>query len=295
MSVDVVRVELYPGKIFVVEGIDGSGKTGFLGYLYRWCKQCNVPVKAVSFPRYETPTGERVKAYLAGEMGNPNPWKRAWLFAVDRLAAKDYLLTLRKMGYLVAINRYDISNYAFQGARFPSPAARKLFILAVRTLERGIFRIPKPDLVIFLDMPADLAFELKKEQRTQEGGTPDIHERDFLYQQQVAAVYHELYAKSQFDWLVIPCVHNDGLLGPAEIFASAKDYARFSLPVLELGVLNLLSEAGDTGLSVRDLKSLFPEEERSRIELVLLRLEGQKRVSSDRRRQRYYLRGGGGR
>jgi dTMP kinase len=284
----------FSGTLIVVEGIDGCGKTEFAQLFLQWCAALHVLAKETRFPRYDTPTGEEVAKYLAGELGNPNPWRAAWLYAVDRRAAKGDLEDLLKRGYLVLANRYDISN-AFQWARVANPFARSFFILAMSTLERGIFGIPKPDLVIYLKMPAEMAYELKRAQRAKEGASQDILERDLEYQKRVAQVYDDLFEASQKDWLKVSCVSGDSLLKPEVIFGWASSNPKLYFPMLKLGVKNLLLEAGGVGLTGDALIKSFPEKLQSFVSLVLSDLCLSREVEYGRMNQTYYLGKGKGR
>lgn len=285
----------FTGDLIVVEGLDGCGKTDFTQLFLQWCKLLNLLVKEIPFPRYDTPPGRRVKDYLTGAMGNVDPWRAAWLYALDRRAARKYMRNLFRMGYLVLANRYDISN-AFQAARFADPTMRKLFVSLVSTLERGIFRIPKPNLVIYLKMPAEVAFALKQAQRIAAGEVPDIHEADLPYQKRVESVYDELFDASRGDWLRIPCMDGDRLRSPEEIFEIARNSPKLFLPVLKLVVKGLLLKAGDKGLSGREIKASFPEWFRVYVTFLTLPdlcLEGE--VTYDQTNQTYYLGKGKGR
>ena len=57
------------GKLFVIDGTDGSGKqTQFQKLQERLTKE-GIKYKTVSFPNYDSPSSSLVKMYLSGEFG----------------------------------------------------------------------------------------------------------------------------------------------------------------------------------------------------------------------------------
>ena len=57
------------GKLFVIEGTDGSGKQTQSTLLQQRLKEKNIDFKSVSFPNYENDSSALVKMYLNGEFG----------------------------------------------------------------------------------------------------------------------------------------------------------------------------------------------------------------------------------
>ena len=58
------------GKLFVIDGTDGSGKQTQLQKLKERFAKERIEYKAVSFPNYDSPSSSLVKMYLAGEFGS---------------------------------------------------------------------------------------------------------------------------------------------------------------------------------------------------------------------------------
>ena len=78
------------GKLFVIDGTDGSGKqTQFKKLQERLTKE-GIDYKTVSFPNYDSPSSSLVKMYLAGEFGENakqvSPYIASTFYAADRYA-----------------------------------------------------------------------------------------------------------------------------------------------------------------------------------------------------------------
>lgn len=57
------------GTLFVIEGVDGSGKATQTDLLYQALQKQERPVRKVSFPNYDSPSSSLIKMYLNGEFG----------------------------------------------------------------------------------------------------------------------------------------------------------------------------------------------------------------------------------
>ena len=84
------------GKLFVIDGTDGSGKQTQLKKLQERLDKEKIAYKLVSFPNYDDPSSSLVKMYLSGEFGenakDVSPYIASTFFAADRYATykKDY-------------------------------------------------------------------------------------------------------------------------------------------------------------------------------------------------------------
>ncbi len=193
--------------LIVFEGIDGSGKGTQAKLLVEALQLSEMPVTLFTFPRYETPTGKIVATCLRGEHGNFVEWppKLAALpFAVDRLEAQAELREALWSGAVVC-DRYVHSNVAHQGAKCCGEE-RRAIIDWIEQFEFNVLVLPRPDFVLWLDMPVRQATELvgAKMERTQlEGLKRDQHEANQSYQQEVATVYAELAIRPE--WRIVRC------------------------------------------------------------------------------------------
>ena len=204
--------------LIAIEGIDGSGKGSQGAQLLERTRNLGYTSELVSFPRYkDTHCSKMVAAYLNGEFGTLEevpPVFAATLFALDRLESRAHIERACKENDLVIVDRYVASNLAYQSARITNPE-RARFTEWLFNLEYEIYDLPKPDLTLFLEMPAHTSKELvaRKEARTYTEDVYDLHERDSTYLSSVREVYHALIASRIIDpCLIIDCQDRHGTL-----------------------------------------------------------------------------------
>jgi len=205
------------GKLIIIEGGDGSGKTTQAHLLVSYLKNKKIPVKYFDFPQYyQTFHGQTVARYLRGEFGNLDnisPYLASLAYALDRLSAKNQMDDFLKKGGTIIANRYSTSNMAYQGARFSDEKERNKFLNWLYDLEYKINKIPKEDLVIYLYVPWQIGLELtkKKGRRLYLSGKSDIHEKDIQLRKKVEKMYLQL-AKNKKNWVIIEATENDRIL-----------------------------------------------------------------------------------
>ena len=169
-----------PGKIVVLEGADGSGKSTQFKVLTQRLKSEGVEFRTLVFPQYSEPSSALVRMYLGGEFGskpeNVNPYAASTFYAVDRIASylkdwKEYYLS----GGLLLSDRYTTSNAMYQGAKMEDAGE---FLKWLFEFEYDLLGLPKPDLVLYLDMPQQVSEKLLAQRRRETGEQADIHESD---------------------------------------------------------------------------------------------------------------------
>ena len=211
------------GKLYVIEGVDGSGKATQTELLYQALLAEGKPVRKVSFPDYDSPSSSLIKMYLNGEFGTDpqsvNAFATSVFFAVDRFASfrKDWQEFYENGGIIIA-DRYVTSNLVHQAGKISDAAEKERYIQWLSDLEYNIFGLPKPDCVIFLDMPP--AFSLKLRQQRNElkqGLTADIHEADQTYLQN--AYKNAIGIAKHQEWHTISCVADDKIRTIEDIHA----------------------------------------------------------------------------
>ena len=194
------------GKLIVIEGLDGSGKSTQLSLLPDRLSEKGIDCRTVSFPDYESDSSALVKMYLAGKFGTKpsdvNPYAASAFYTVDRYASyKSVWGEYYNSGGTVVSGRYTTSNAVHQTSKLPE-SEWKAFLDWLYDFEYGKIAIPKPDKVIFLDMPVGVSQKLL-DRRYSAGGGRDIHESDTEYLENCrkAAVFTADYS----GWSIIPC------------------------------------------------------------------------------------------
>ena len=173
------------GKLIVLEGTDGSGKSTQMERLKSRLEQEQVAFRRLRFPQYEQESSALIRMYLGGRFGHKpddvNPYAASTFYAVDRFASyaadwKDYY----EQGGLLISDRYTTSNADHQGGKM-ADAEQADFFRWLYDFEFGKMRLPKPDLVIFLDMPTELTEQLMRHREQDTNTKADIHEQDMAY------------------------------------------------------------------------------------------------------------------
>ncbi len=195
------------GRLIVIEGLDGSGKSTQLELLPQSLKNKGIDCKTVSFPAYESNSSALVKMYLGGEFGEKpndvNSYAASTFYAVDRYAS--YKTNWGKYydnGGTVIAGRYTTSNAVHQTSKL-SENNWQSFLEWLYEFEYVKMGIPKPDLVIFLDMPTSVSQKLLSKRYDGNETKKDIHERDkdYLDHCRNAAIFTANYS----GWKIVPC------------------------------------------------------------------------------------------
>ncbi|MBI2338025.1 dTMP kinase [Candidatus Daviesbacteria bacterium] len=195
------------GKLIVIDGIDGSGKTTQVNLLAEYLKEKKIPYEVISFPRYEDNLyGKLIRRYLEGEFGDindVNPYLVALAYAGDRVLAKPLIEKWLAEGKLVIANRYVSASKAHLGANLPEEK-RAEFINWLDELEYGTHKMPKADLTILLKVDPKIG------QKNVAGKHTDIHEQNLKHLEEAHKIYLEL-AKSEDNWYVVDCANDGGM------------------------------------------------------------------------------------
>lgn len=199
------------GKLIVIEGLDGSGKSTQLELLYKNLTEKGIDCRTVSFPDYEHPSSTLVKMYLSGEFGDKpgdvNAYAASAFYAVDRYASfKKYWSDYYNRGGVVIAGRYVTSNAVHQNSKLPENEW-KGFLDWLYDFEYNKMGIPAPDKVIFLDMPIEVSQKLMTGRYNGDEQKKDIHERDtdYLEHCRKSAVFTADYS----GWDIISCAKDN--------------------------------------------------------------------------------------
>lgn len=220
------------GKLIVIEAGDGSGKKTQTEKLYNRLKDEGYSVKKVDFPDYESPSSSLVKMYLNGDFGtNPDDvsaYVASTFYTVDRFASyRRNWKAFYENGGIILADRYTTSNMIHQAAKIKEPEERKLFLDWLWDYEFGIFGLPVPDCVVFLDMPPEYSRQLMQDRVNKFTGEDkkDIHERNQNYLTDTYNTAQDVMGK--YGWLRINCVE-DGRVKTIdeihqEVYSALKD------------------------------------------------------------------------
>lgn len=208
------------GKLIVIDGTDGSGKRTQSEILLKNLRKHKIKAELLDIPVYESFTGEMVARYLRNDFGRIDPYLAAMLFAVNRFQAKEKILNWLKQDKIVVLDRYVTANQIHQSANL-SPKERKKFKEWVSKLEYEVFAMPKPDLVLFMNMPVEIAIsrilqKSPKDRKYAFGAKKDLLESDLVHQQQALKEVIALAKKTKSS-AIIETTEGDRLLTKEEI------------------------------------------------------------------------------
>lgn len=198
------------GNLIVIEGLDGCGKTTQVGLLPSKLKEIGIESRVISFPDYNDPSSTLVRMYLGGEFGNSpdavNAYAASLFYAVDRYASyKRHWGDYYSDGGVVIAGRYVESNAYHQMAKLPEDRWEEYLSWLYET-EYGKIAVPKPDAVIFLDMPVEVSSAMVAARYNGDDSKKDIHEKDTAYL--TACRRAAKYAAEKCGWTVINCAEN---------------------------------------------------------------------------------------
>ena len=195
------------GRLIVFEGTDGSGKATQSRLLCEHLQRESIPYKNITFPRYGKPSAAMVQEYLDGKLGrhpgDVNAYAASSFYAVDRYASflrfwrKDYL-----SGATIVADRYTTSNAVYQMEKTPREDWNK-YLAWLQDYEYGKLQLPRPDLVLFLDMPTEISQRLLSGRYAGDERKKDLHESnvEFLTRCRRTA----LYAAEAMGWHTVSC------------------------------------------------------------------------------------------
>ncbi len=203
------------GTLIVFDAIDGAGKSTQLKLLARYLRKQGKKVHITDFPQYERSFfGKMVRRYLNGEFGRADqtdPYLISLLYALDRFEARERLRKYLQHGYIVLADRYSPANKIHQASKIKNPRKKAAFLHWLDTMEFKVLGIPKPNLVLFLDVPPHITAKLVKAR-----GKRDMHETDLSHQK--AAYRESLDCVKRFShWKKVSCMNHGKLGTPMDI------------------------------------------------------------------------------
>lgn len=219
-------------SFIVIEGLDGSGKSTQVNKLKDYLTDKNIAYKYLHFPVVEKGIfGDLIARFLRGDLGdinNVDPYLVGLIYAEDRNDSKQLINKWLEEGFLVLVDRYVYSNIAFQCAKLDKESEINELKDWILNLEYNYFKIPKPDLNIFLDVPFDFVKAKLSERQADENrdylqGKKDIHEADTGFQEKVRNRYLSAVEGDE-SFRKITCAGESGeMLPPDVIFSKLKE------------------------------------------------------------------------
>ncbi len=198
------------GKLIVIEGTDGSGKSTQFKLLTQRLTREGRDFRQIVFPQYSEPSSALIRMYLGGEFGqrpgDVNAYAASAFYAVDRYASfKKVWGNYYNGGGLVISDRYTTSNAVHQASKEP-PENRQRFLKWLYEFEYDHLGLPRPDLTLYLDVPTDFTEKLLRAREQDTHTQADIHEKDTQY----LATCRRMgaFAADYYGWTVISCVRD---------------------------------------------------------------------------------------
>lgn len=213
------------GKLIVIDGIDGSGKATQVALLAKRLKKEKIKVQTIDFPRYEDNFfGSLIGAYLSGKYGDftaVDPRVASVLYAGDRFESSPKIRKWLDQGYVVIADRYVSANQIHQGGKISDPKERKGFLSWLDTMEYSVFKLPRPDMVIYLDVPFEVSKEWLKSKVAQRkksylNGRKDVAEENLRYLENSRNSALSLYKQNK-GWEKVECCKNAICMDPEQV------------------------------------------------------------------------------
>lgn len=219
------------GKLIVIEGTDGSGKSTQFRLLSEHLKNDAVEFKHIVFPRYSEDSSALIRMYLGGQFGGKpsdvNAYAASAFYAVDRFAA--YKMDWGQWyeeGGLVLSDRYTTSNAVHQASKEPEEKQGD-FLGWLYDFEYDKLGLPRPDLTIYLDVPTDFTEKLLRHREADTNTKADIHEKDVRYLATCRSTGRR--AAAYYGWTVIQCVRDGAMRGIEDIHDEIYRYVKACL------------------------------------------------------------------
>ncbi len=214
----------YPGKFFVFEGIDGSGKSTQTKLLAEYLREKGYQTAKIDFPQHGERSSALVDDYLNGKYGSAKevgPWIASIFYACDRYDASFKIKKWLDEGKIVISDRYMVSNVGHQGGKIEDRGEREKYFDWLYNLEYNIFKIPKPTYTLILKTAPEFSLKLahkitdeeKKARRKSYLGLKkrDIHEKDRKHLSETLESFLHIAEEYPEEFKVIECIEKGEL------------------------------------------------------------------------------------
>lgn len=214
------------GRLIVIDGADGTGKATQVKNLLARLKREGYRAKSLDFPQYEKNFfGSLIGRALTGAYGDfiaLDPHIASVLYTADRFESKKMIEKWLAEGRTVVLDRYASANQIHQGGKIADPKERKKFIEWLEQMEFGVFGLPRPDIILYLDVPMEVSEKLLEEKtsfskKKYSKGKKDLAESDAKHQRDARVSALKMIQKNNH-WVKIPCAER-GVLLSREVIA----------------------------------------------------------------------------
>ena len=185
------KTEKRRGKFVVFEGIDGAGVETQGKLLVKYLRNKKEQVRILDYPDYKHPIGKLIRQYLHRKY-DFSADIQFLLHLTDFLKDKESIIKYRQKGENIISLRYFTSTLAYQGLKgFPIKKGLEI---------AKILELPKPDLIIYLDIPPSISMRRKLKEKK----NLDRNESDRILLSKVRKFYKTLIRDQVFGrWVSI--------------------------------------------------------------------------------------------
>ena len=222
----MIKNKKLKGKLIVIDGTDGSGKSTQVALLVERLKKEKHKVKVVDFPEYyKNFFGKFIGHCLSEQYYNflhIHPKIASVMYAADRWESSEEIRKWIAGGYVVIANRYVSANQIHQGGKIKSAKKRADFMKWLDEMEYKVFKIPRPDITLYLSLPIDIVLQLLKDRDSSKmkreylKKKKDVHESDvnFLINSRKSALK---LVKENKNFVKIECSEKGKILSRAQV------------------------------------------------------------------------------
>jgi dTMP kinase len=221
------------GKLLVIDGADGAGKATQVALLKERLRTEGKEVESLDFPQYQSNIfGKLLRECLDGKRGDflhTDPRVASSLYAADRFQSKPQIEAWLAAGKIVVLDRYVSANMLHQGGKLREVKEIEDFLTWLDEVEHGLFGLPRPDTILYLDVPLKVRKRLKLEAIASGKHGADVaadqHEVDDSHQEQAEAQAQHLVSTKNI-WHKIDCTKDGEIRSREEIHEDIYSYIK---------------------------------------------------------------------
>lgn len=219
------------GKLIVLEGTDGSGKSTQFGLLTQGLEAEGMAFRKLVFPQYAEPSSALIRMYLNGEFGqhpgDVNAYAATAFYAVDRYASFQKVWRREyEAGGLILSDRYTTSNAVHQCSKLPQKQWEE-YLHWLFDYEFRLLGLPAPDRVIYLQVDPAVSQRLMTQRYHGDESKKDVHEKDTAYLARSRAAAE--FCARHLGWDTVHCTSGDAMRSIEEIQQEVQQLARKTL------------------------------------------------------------------